>query len=209
MALLPFGLVVGAAASGQGLSFAETVLMSALVFAGTAQLVALQGWADPAPILGATVAALTINLRMAPQGAALAPMLDRMRGFRLWGTLALLVDNAFALTVVELRSGRRDGGFLAGVALVMWANWVLATALGHALAGLVRLPPGHPVFFASAATLLALLVPIWRGRVDLLPWTTAAVVALLAWGAGLGPPWPVLAGAFAGAGAGAAAEKWR
>jgi len=207
IALLPFGLVVGAAAAGRGLTFAETVLMSALVFAGTAQLVALELWTDPAPILAATLAALTINLRMAPQGAALAPLLDRVRGVRLWGTLALLVDNAFALTIAELRAGRRDVGFLAGAAATMWVNWVLATAAGHALAGLVQLPPGHPIFFASAATLLALLVPIWRGRGDLLPWAVAGVAALLAHGAGLGAPWPVLLGAFAGAAAGAAVER--
>lgn len=209
LALLPFGLVVGAAASGRGLSLAETVLMSALVFGGTSQLVALELWADPAPVLGATLAALTVNLRMAPQGVALAPIFDRVRGVRRWGTLAVLVDNSFALAVVEMRAGRRDAGFLAGAGAMFWFNWVLATAIGHALAGLVRLPPGHPVFFASAATLLALLVPIWRGRGDLVPWAVAGTVALLAHATGLGPPWPVLTGAFVGAAAGAAAERWR
>jgi predicted branched-subunit amino acid permease len=206
LALAPFGLVIGVVSDARGLSLLETWLMSGLVFAGTSQLVALELWTEPAPILGATLAALVINLRMAPMGAALAPVLDRLHGWRLWGTLATLVDNAFALTIAEIRAGRRDAGFLLGAGLVMWANWMVMVTIGHVFAALVRLPPGHPVFFAAAATLLALLVPIWRGRSDLLPWAAAGVVALAAHGAGLGAPWPVLAGAFAGAALGAARD---
>ena len=52
LGLAPFGLVVGMAADAKGLSLLETLLMSGFVFAGTAQLVALQLWSDPAPILG-------------------------------------------------------------------------------------------------------------------------------------------------------------
>jgi predicted branched-subunit amino acid permease len=205
LGLSPFGLVVGVAAAAKGLSFLETLAMSALVFAGTAQLVALELWAEPAPILAATLATLAINLRMAPQGAALAPALNGVRGWRLWGTLAFLVDNAFALFIAEMRAGRRDVGFLLGSALTMWVVWVATVALGHGFGAAVALAPGHPLFFASVATLAAILVPVWRGRSELLPWLTAGLVALLAHGAGLGAPWPVLLGAFGGAACGA----WR
>jgi len=204
-AMLPFGLVVGALAEARGLSLLEIGLMSALVFAGSAQLLALELWTDPAPILGATLAALALNLRMAPMGAALAPWLDRLRGLRLWGTLATLVDNSFALAVADQRQGGRDAALLLGAGAGLWVFWLAFTLLGHAAAGLVRLPPGHPVFFASLATMVALLVPLWRGRVDLLPWLVAGVVALAVSAAGLGQPWPVLAGALLGAAVGA----WR
>jgi predicted branched-subunit amino acid permease len=45
--------------------------MSAIVYAGAAQLLALELWTDPVPIMAAIVAAGVVNLRMAPQGAAL------------------------------------------------------------------------------------------------------------------------------------------
>ena len=205
LGLSPFGLVVGMAADGAGLSLAETLLMSGLVFAGTSQLVALQLWADPAPILAASLACLVINLRLLPMGAALAPVLDRTRGIRRWGTLALLVDNAFALAIAELRAGRRDAGFLFGAAAGMWLTWMATCTLGHAFGNALRLPAGHPLFFASTAAVMAILVPIWRGRSDLQPWIAAGIVSLLVHGMGLGAPWPVLAGAFAGAALGA----WR
>lgn len=204
-AMLPFGLVVGVLAEARGLSALESALMSALVFAGTAQLVALELWADPAPILGATLAALVVNLRMAPMGAALAPWLDRLRGWKLWGTLATLVDNSFAMSVADQRAGGRDAALLLGIGLALWVFWVASTMIGHAFAGVIRLPAGHPVLFASLATMLALMVPLYRGRVDILPWAVAGLVALAAHKAGLGQPWPVLAGALLGAAVGA----WR
>lgn len=204
--LAPFGLVVGVVSAAKGLSLVETLLMSSLVFAGTSQLVALELWSDPAPILAASLAALVINLRMAPMGAALAPLLDRVHGWRLWGTLAVLVDNSFALTIAEMRAGRRDAGFLFGASLTMWVNWIVMCGIGHTFGAVLRLPAGHPVFFAATATLLALLVPIWRGKSDLLPWAVAGAVALAVQAVGLGAPWPVLAGAFAGAGTGAARD---
>jgi predicted branched-subunit amino acid permease len=208
-AMLPFGLVVGVIADARGLSTLEAGLMSALVFAGTSQLVALELWREPAPILAAALAALVINLRLAPMGAALAPWLDRLRGWRLWGTLATLVDNSFAMAVADQRAGGRDAGMLLGVGLGLWVFWVGSTVLGHLFAALIRLPPGHPVFFASLATMVALLVPLWRGRMDLAPWGAAALVALGVSQAGLGQPWPVLGGALAGAALGAWREARR
>jgi len=203
-AMAPFGLIVGVLADSRGLSWLETVLMSALVFAGTSQLVALELWTDPAPILGATLAAFVINLRLAPMGAALSPWLDRLRGVRLWGTLATLVDNSFAIAIADQRQGGKDAALLLGVGLTFWIFWIVACALGHAFSGLVALPPGHPVFFASLATLIALMVPLWRGRSELFPWGVAAVAALTASHLlHLGQPWPVLAGAIIGAAAGA------
>jgi len=205
-AMLPFGLVVGVLAQEKGLSLIEVGLMSALVFAGTSQIVALQLWEDPAPILAATLAAFVVNLRLAPMGAALAPWLDRLRGLRLWGTLSTLVDNSFAIAVADQRAGGRDAALLLGVGVSLWAVWVPTTMAGHAFAGLLALPPGHPVFFAALASILAIMVPLWRGaRSDLLPWAVAGAAALAAHLAGLGAPWPVLAGALLGAGVGA----WR
>jgi len=78
VAVAPFGMVCGVAA--QGLSLAEATLMSALVYAGSAQLLALSHWASPAPVLAATVASFVVNLRLALMGPVLGPWLDRLRG---------------------------------------------------------------------------------------------------------------------------------
>ncbi|HEV7266242.1 MAG TPA: AzlC family ABC transporter permease [Falsiroseomonas sp.] len=204
--MMPFGLVIGVLADAKGLSFAETVLMSAIVYAGAAQLVALELWADPVPIGAVVIATLVVNSRMAPMGAALAGWLDRLRGIRLWGTLWTLVDHSFALSIQEQRRGGRDAGYLLGIGAALWVAWVLTTAAGYLASSAVRLPAGHPLYFASVAAFLSILVGLWRGvRVDLLPWAVAGVVALAAHRAGLPVPVPLLAGTFAGAALGA----WR
>ena len=206
----PFGLVVGVISDAKGLSLLETLLMCALVFAGSSQLLALELWAEPAPVAAATLAALVVNMRLAPMGAALAPWLDRLRGLRLWGTLATLVDHSYAMSAAEQRRGGKDAGYLLGVGLVLWFFWLVAVGVGHVAGSAVRLPPGHPLYFAAVATFCAILVPVWQGvRRDLLPWTLAAAVALLAWAAGLAAPWPLLAGALSGAALGAWLELRR
>ncbi|MGG5817744.1 AzlC family ABC transporter permease [Falsiroseomonas sp. HW251] len=204
LGMVPFGLVIGVLADAKGLSFAETVLMSALVFAGAAQLLVLELWADPVPIMAAIVAAGVVNIRMAPQGAALAGWLDRLRGWRLWGTLATLVDHSFAMSVQEQRRGGRDAGYLLGIGLGLWVSWVATTGIGHLAGSIVRVPPGHPLYFASVAAFISILVGLWRGpRVDLGPWVVAGLVAIAAQRMGWPVPLPLLAGTFAGAALGA------
>lgn len=201
--LLPFGLVVGVLAQAQGLSALEQALMSALVYAGASQILALELWTDPAPIASATLAALAVNLRFALMGPALAPWLDAVRGWRRWLMVGTIVDHAWALAVAEMRAGRHDALFYLGSAAMLWSAWLITTVLGHALGAVVALPRGHPLFFAAPACFIALLVPFWRGRGDAAPWAVAAAVSL-----GIGPLLPnpalaVVAGAVAGSLAGA------
>jgi predicted branched-subunit amino acid permease len=108
------------------------------------------------------------------------------------------------MTVQEQRRGGRDAGYLLGVGLGLWVSWVLTTGIGHLLGSAVRFPPGHPLYFASVAAFLSILVGLWRGpRADLGPWVVAGLVALAAHRAGLPAPLPLLAGSFAGAALGA------
>lgn len=208
--MLPFGLVVGMVGAAQGLSLAELVLMSMLVFAGASQLLALELWDHASPALGAAAAAFVVNIRMAPMGAALAPWLDRLRGWRVWGSLATLVDHTFALSVAEMRRGGRDAGFLLGMGLLFWAFWVVFCAAGHVFAGILALPRDHPLFFGAVACFVSILVALWRGPArDLPPWLVAAVLAVLLARAGLPAPLPLLLAALSGAALGAWREGQR
>ncbi|MFC0408438.1 AzlC family ABC transporter permease [Roseomonas elaeocarpi] len=210
LGLIPFALVVGVVSAGRGLSLAETTVMSAVVFAGSAQLLGLELWSDPAPWLAAALAAFFVNLRLLPMGAALTPWFARARGWRTWLTLGFLTDHGFALSIPEERAGRRDAGFLLGTGLLLWVGWTLFCAAGHVMGGLVRLPPGHPLYFAAPAAFIALLVPMWRSRAqDLAPWFLAGFLALAAWRLHLPVPLPLLIGALGGAALGALRQRRR
>jgi 4-azaleucine resistance transporter AzlC len=201
----PFGIVVGVISDAKGLSLAETMLMCAVVFAGSSQLLALELWADPAPIMAAAIAAFAVNIRLAPMGAALAPWLDRLRGWKRWATIATLVDHSYALSAADMQRGGRDAGYLLGVGVGLWVFWMVAVALGYGLGSVVRVPPGHPLYFAAAATFCAILMAFWRGFArDFAPWVLSGGIALLLWWLGLPAPWPLIAGALSGAALGAA-----
>ena len=205
-AVVPFALVCGIAAQGQGLSLAEAVLMSGLCYAGSAQLLALSHWTVPAPVVGATVAAFIVNLRMALMGPVIGPWLDRVNGWRLWGSLFLMADQNWALSVRELQAGRWNAGFLFGSGVLMWMVWVFGTAAGHVLGATLHLPPGHPLFFAALAVFVALTASLWRGRTDLLPWVVAAAVSIT-WSRMSDSSWYIVAGALAGAATGVVRKR--
>jgi 4-azaleucine resistance transporter AzlC len=206
--LAPFGLVVGVIAQGQGLSLAEVTLMSALCYAGSAQFLALSHWSLPAPILAATLAALIVNLRLALMGPVLAPWLNRVRGWKLLGSLFMMADQNWAMSVEHMRRGEGDAAFLFSSGFTMWVVWVVTTMLGHAAGSLVRPPPGHPIFFATLAIFIALLTRMWRGRMDALPWVVAGLVSALA-ARVLPGTWYIVIGALAGSFAGVLRDRLR
>src|SRR5690606_27902686 len=96
-----YGLVWGVLARGAGLSPLEVVMMSGLVFAGSAQFVALDLWtATPAslPIGPLVLAALIVNLRYLLLTATLRPLYPPGRlGFRALG-MYLVTDENWAMT---------------------------------------------------------------------------------------------------------------
>jgi len=205
--LLPFALVCGVQAQAHGLSLLEAGLMSALVYAGSAQLLAFEHWGPVAPLVGAAFASFVVNLRLALMGPLLSPWLDRVQGWRLWGSLFVMADQNWALSLTEQRAGRWDAGYLFGSGVAMWTAWVVATVAGHVAGGALRLTPGHPLFFTALAVFVAILVPMWRGRRDVLPWAVAAGVAVLLHHLLPGTSWYVAGGALAGAAAGVLRDR--
>jgi predicted branched-subunit amino acid permease len=197
--MIPFGLVVGVTAQAQGLSLLEALLMSGLVVAGASQLVVLGAWAMPVSLVSATLTCFVMNLRFGLMGPTLAPWLDRVHGWKRWGSLYLLMDHVWALSLQELARGGRDAAFMLGIGLVSWIVWVVCTGAGFLLGEIVHPAVGHPLFFAALAAFIAMLVPMWRGRKrDLLPWIAAAVTAIGVSKLLPGTSWHVVAGAIVG-----------
>lgn len=207
MAGTPFGLVVGISAQAHGLTLFETCLMSGLVFAASAQLLALGAWTIPASILAAAFTALVVNLRFVLMGPGLAPWLDELRGIRRWGSLFCLLDQNWAMALREIAAGRPDAAYFIGTGASFWIVWQVATISGHLLGQWIAPAPGHPLFFAALATFITILLPMWRGRGDLLPWIAAGVVALVVSRLLPGTTWHIVAGALAGGTVGACRDS--
>ena len=206
---VPFGLVAGLTAQAHGLSFLEITLMSVTVFAGSAQLIALGVWAAPVSVGTVSLASLTMNLRFLLMGPLLAPWMDQLRGWRRWLSLFFMIDHNWALSLKAIEKGERDAAFLIGSGLPIWVVWVVTSIIGHLSASLIPTGPGHPLFFAALSTFIALLVPMWRGKSDLLPWLVAGSIAFVVSRALPHTAWHIVIGALAGGTTGLLQQRWR
>lgn len=202
----PFGLVVGATAMEQGLSVAQAAGMSVFVFAGASQLAAIDLLGTGAPLVVVLVTALVINLRMVMYSASLAPHVGALSTPRRLAMSYLLVDQAYALSIVrwERRTERVSVrlAFYLAIAIPLWLTWQATTLLG-ALFG-SRVPERIPLSFTVTLVFLAVLVPSLTDRPRLVAALVAGGVAVAA--QGLPADLALLAGALCGIAAGVWAE---
>jgi predicted branched-subunit amino acid permease len=199
-----FGLVYGYLGGQKGISALEIGLTSGLVFAGAAQLVALELWVEPLPLAALITSVLVINLRHLLMGPVLLPWLAPLPPWQAYGSLYLLVDESWGVSVVEQQRGGRDAAFLAGAGGMIWLCFVGSSVLGRLAGDVSALLEGWGLDFLTTAFFVALLAGFWRGRADLLPWLTAAAIAVAVKQA-LPGTWHIVAGALAGSLVGA----WR
>jgi len=201
-----FGLVYGALARQAGLSPLEVVLSSGLVFAGSAQFVVLEQWSASLPIVSIVTTTLVINARHVLMGATLAPWFSRLSARRAYGSVALMADENWALTIRDLRQGSGNGAFLLGSGLTLIVTWLSTTVTGRAIGSAIDDPRAWGLDVAFPAIFAALLVGMWQGRASLLGWVVAAVVAVAAarWLPGV---WYILLGGLAGSLAGRCAMQ--
>ena len=61
-ATTPFGLVFGTISAHHGLSLGDSVMMSAVVFAGASQFVALEFWVHPLPVVTILLSVMAVNV---------------------------------------------------------------------------------------------------------------------------------------------------
>jgi predicted branched-subunit amino acid permease len=189
-----FGLVAAQAAIG----WAWALGISAAVYSGSAQLASvnlIQTGHVTLSTLAATI--LVINARYVLFGAALQPWLGPAGMGRSVGSLLLLGDGNWILTMKAIAEGEEDRAYLLGTGVPMLAGWMGGTFLGAVAGGI--LPDAHalgvdlmlPAFAAAMMTAMA------KTRAALLPIFMGAGAALIL-GPFVGNGWAVIAAGLAG-----------
>lgn len=192
-----FGAVFGMAAQEAGLSLAEAVLMSAIVFGGSAQLLVMSIWTTPPAALALVFATFAINSRFLLMSATMRPWYRRLPKRLAYPLLFFLVDAGWLLALRARERGEDDAAHLCGSGLVLYVGWVASTWIGYGSGGLIGDPKVFGLDFILVAFFAAILAATWKGRGDLWNWGTAAAVSLLsAWL--LPGAWYVLLGGLAG-----------
>ncbi len=201
LATSAYGVSFGAVAVASGLTAAQTMVLSALLFSGGSQF-ALAG------VLGAGgsgVAAVAtsslLGVRNGLYGLQVARLLH-VRGRRRLLAAHLTIDESTAVAIAQTTpSAQRRGFWTTG--LVVYLGWNLATLLGAVLGNALGDPRVYGFDAAAAAAFAALLWPRLRSRETVLVAVVSGVVAALLVPAA--PPGiPVLVAALAAVVVGAA-----
>lgn len=186
--LLPFtpgvfawGLVTGVAMAKSGLTVAQSLGMTFLAYAGSAQLAALPLMAAFAPLWLVTLTAVIVNLRFVVYAMVLRQHLAHLSlNTRLW--LGYLTGDVMFVRYSTLLEQEPDYpqrvAYFAGGATCNWIVWQVASILGIFAAGAI--PAQWGLGLAGTLALIALVVPLCRDRAALTGVLVSGAVAVLA-----------------------------
>ncbi|MCX7051348.1 MAG: AzlC family ABC transporter permease [Proteobacteria bacterium] len=186
--MLPFGpgvfawgLVTGVAMVKSGLSIVESLGLSLLAYAGSAQLAALPLMAVFAPLWLVTLAAIIVNLRFVVYAALLRSHLGHLpANTRLW--LGYFTGDVmfarFSALLAEEPDYPHRVAYFAGGATANWIIWQVSSVIGIFAAGVI--PTSWGLELAGTFALLALLIPLCRQWPALGGVAVAVIVAVIA-----------------------------
>ena len=206
----PFGMIYGALAATAGLSKGATMAMSAFVFAGSAQFIAVGMVAAHAPIAIIILTTFIVNLRHMLYSATLLPYLKNLhQGWRI--SLAFwLTDETFAVTIHRYRREDSQGvahWYQLGSSIAMYLNWQFWSFVGLLLGDQIPDASNWGLDVAMPITFIGMIIPFvksWPMGVCVLTAGAASLITM-----SLPYKLGIMVSAFAGIAAGLLTERSR
>lgn len=166
---LPFGLLFGAVAQQADLSLLDTMLLSALVNGGSAQMIATGLMASGTVWFLVVATCLVVNMRHVFYSAALSAKVRHLP--TLWRTVLAygMIDAIYVLSAkryeaaTDDRRGQQHWYVLAASAL-MYVGWLSSTLAGYLLGKDVTRIDGLGLDFAIYATYIGLVVSCFTSK---------------------------------------------
>jgi len=172
--IVPFALAFGVLARTAGFDVLETQVLSALVFAGSAQIAIVNLFAGGAGAVVIVATAVALNLRHVLYGLSLGRAWSRPTRPPLPLLAFFLTDEAYGLTIKDRLDGRGEAGFYWGASVSLYLVFNVATLVGSLAGQFLPDPRRLGLDFVFPLVFVALLVPLLRG------WRQCVVAALAA-----------------------------
>lgn len=186
MGIAAWGLMTGVAMVKSGMSVLEAVLMTLIVYAGSAQLAAVPMIAAGAPLWVILAAAFCVNLRFVVFSAHLRPYLMHLPRWERLATGYVTGDLSYVFfarryphpghTAEEIA---QQQAFLMGNCAVNYGAWMTASLLGIALANAI--PTEWGLGFAGILALLGVLCSLATSRLRMVSAAVAGLAAVMTW----------------------------
>jgi len=204
---IPVGFAFGVLAQKFGLSPFNAVAMSVLVYAGSAQYIAIGLLAASAPWLSIVFTTFVVNLRMMLMSAALSPFLHAWSKPELALFAHQLTDETFAVHATQFAAAPPEKRTVFIVNMGAQASWVLGTWLGLLGGQLVPNVEQFGLDYALSALFIALLVMQIKSRVQVAVAVLTGLLSLSFLLLGM-DQWNVIVATLIGATAGVVMEQW-
>ncbi|MBP0040120.1 MAG: AzlC family ABC transporter permease [Roseofilum sp. SID1] len=181
---IPFGIIFGTLATSNGLSIGGTLAMSAFVYAGSSQFIAVGLMAAGTGWLLIVLTTFIVNLRHLLYGVSLLPYLQSLPQ-RWQATLGFfLTDESFAIAI--RRYEQVDGAsmkhwYFLGASVTMYVSWQLSTLLGITIGQTLPNAANWGLDFAMSVTFIGMIVPYVKTKPMAISTLVSGMVALLAY----------------------------
>ncbi|MDD3919569.1 MAG: AzlC family ABC transporter permease [Eubacteriales bacterium] len=199
LGVIPIGISFGLISVQSGLTGFQTTLMSAIVLAGSSQIMAVGMVAQGAALVSIVLATLFVNLRHIVMSSA---VMSRLRGTslpkRLIGAYAIC-DESFALFTM---SGSQSFSFLIGIETALVSSWIASTVIGCIVNSFLPEIVVNSFGIAIYAAFLGMLLPSVKNSTRLI--LLVVMTGLLNWllRLVLEPSWALILAMVLGAAAG-------
>ncbi|MGF1748344.1 AzlC family ABC transporter permease [Vibrio cionasavignyae] len=178
LAVVPWGFLAGSFAIESGLTLFEGQAMSAILFAGAAQLVAMGMIKSGATLLTMVVTIFFITSRHFLYGLSMRDSISPLPLKWRLGLGFLLTDELFALCGHQSPQ-KFNRWFALGAGLSFYLIWNIATLIGLIIGSQIPDLQQYGLEFAVAATFIAIVIPTIKSLATLLATFSALVTAVV------------------------------
>lgn len=204
---IPIGFAYGVLAGKSGLSGANTIIMSLIVFAGSAQFIAVGLFASGTGPAAVILTTFIVNLRHMLMAASLAPYLKGWKKRHLAFFSYELTDETFALhsaAATKLADCKLEA---ISLNITAQTSWVIGTVLGVVAAGLIGDVKPYGLDYALAAMFIGLLVGQCGDKIKVMTAVISGGIATLLYLAGF-QQFHIIAATVLAATIGLGVEQW-
>ncbi|WP_042457047.1 AzlC family ABC transporter permease [Neobacillus dielmonensis] len=180
---LSIGFAAGVVEKTAGLSIAEIVLLSFILYAGSAQFIAAGMIAVNSSAMAIIITVFFVNLRHILLSAALSPYFRHLSPLKNMLIGTLLTDETFGVAINKAAEKKAiSERWMQGLNLTAWINWVVANIAGAYFGNWISNPEKFGLNYALPAMFIGLLVLSMISRrkivLDIIVGVLAIVIAV-------------------------------
>lgn len=174
---LGIGFAMGVVGKGIGLSVLEIILMSIIVYAGSAQFVICGLLVIQAPISTIVMTVFLVNLRHLLMSLSVAPYFSKTPFLSAIGIGTLLTDESYGVLTTALQQKKPvTSQWTHGLNVMAYISWILATFFGGLFGAYIPNPEALGLDYALVAMFIGLF--LFQVELPLKTYVTQTILVL-------------------------------